>query len=412
MYQVAPFVFLKRTARKERRYIMKKEKSALLTNSLIWFGAGVSIAEILTGSYIAPLGFKTGFLAIITGHIIGFLLMFLVGLIGGREKKGAMETVRISFGIKGSIFFAVLNVIQLVGWTAVMIESGASAIEIIFSSVSKYVWCLIVGIAVLIWLIVNFKDNCKVNILATSLLFVLTLILSRTVLKGEEVYASTSHISFGAAVELSVAMPLSWLPLISDYTRDAKKPLCSSILSSGTYFFSSIWMYTIGLCATLNTGEGNIALIMSKAGLGIAALLIIIFSTITTTFLDVYSAGISLESISGRLKEKPMSVIVCILGIILAVFTPVSKFEEFLYLIGSVFAPMAAILITDYFILKKDISETKYNFTNFIIWVFGFIIYRLFMNLNTYIGYTFPAMLVIGCICIVTEKIKKFYINR
>ena len=35
-------------------------------SALIWFGAGVSIAEILTGTYFAPLGFAKGLAAILS----------------------------------------------------------------------------------------------------------------------------------------------------------------------------------------------------------------------------------------------------------------------------------------------------------------------------------------------------------
>ena len=44
------------------------KKTSLFENALIWFGAGVSIAEILTGTYLAPLGLKNGILAIVAGH--------------------------------------------------------------------------------------------------------------------------------------------------------------------------------------------------------------------------------------------------------------------------------------------------------------------------------------------------------
>lgn len=108
---------------------------------------------------------------------------------------------------------------------------------------------------------------------------------------------SPEGMTFGAAVELSVAMPLSWLPLISDYTREAAKPVKATAVSAIVYGIVSCWMYTIGMGAAIFTGEGNIASIMVKAGLGIAGLLIIIFSTVTTTFLDAYSAGVSSESI-------------------------------------------------------------------------------------------------------------------
>ena len=101
--------------------------------------------------------------------------------------------------------------------------------------------------------------------------------------------------SFGAAVELAVAMPLSWLPLISDYTREAEEPVKATAVSAVVYGIISCWMYVIGMGAAIYTGEYDIAQIMVKAGLGIAGLLIIVFSTVTTTFLDAYSAGILLN---------------------------------------------------------------------------------------------------------------------
>ena len=83
-------------------------------------------------------------------------------------------------------------------------------------------------------------------------------------------------------MELSVAMPLSWLPVISDYTREAEKPVRATAVSVIVYGLVSCWMYIIGMGAAIFTGETDIAAIMVKAGLGIAGLLIIIFSTVTT----------------------------------------------------------------------------------------------------------------------------------
>ena len=90
---------------------MKKTSSS--QNSLIWFGAAVSIAEILTGTYFAPLGFTKGLLAILVGHVIGCAMFFFAGLIGGRTGRSAMETVKMSFGQKGGLLFALLNVCLL-----------------------------------------------------------------------------------------------------------------------------------------------------------------------------------------------------------------------------------------------------------------------------------------------------------
>ena len=77
---------------------MEEKRTSLFENGLIWFGAGVSIAEILTGTYLAPLGFGKGLAAILLGHVIGCLMMFFAGVIGARNRKSAQETVQLSFG--------------------------------------------------------------------------------------------------------------------------------------------------------------------------------------------------------------------------------------------------------------------------------------------------------------------------
>lgn len=84
-------------------------KTSNFENGLIWFGAGVSIAEIITGTYFAPLGFKNGLMAILIGHLIGAVLLYMAGLIGGMSEKSAMETVKMSFGQKGGLFFCTLK---------------------------------------------------------------------------------------------------------------------------------------------------------------------------------------------------------------------------------------------------------------------------------------------------------------
>ena len=91
------------------------KKTSVSQNALIWFGAGVSLAEILTGTYFAPLGMGKGLLAIVVGHVIGCVMLFLAGLIGGNTGLSAMETVKMSFGRKGGLLFSLLNVLQLVG---------------------------------------------------------------------------------------------------------------------------------------------------------------------------------------------------------------------------------------------------------------------------------------------------------
>ena len=390
---------------RKRGYTLEQTKTSVFSNGLIWFGAAVSIAEILTGTLVAPLGFGIGLLAIVIGHIIGCVVLYFAGLIGANTQKSAMETVKMSFGQKGSLLFSSLNVLQLVGWTAVMIVSGAAAAGSIQSIGGDWVWSLVIGALIIVWLIIGLKNISKINIVAMGALFILTIVMSTVIFKGRNDFISDGSVSFGTAVELSAAMPLSWLPLISDYTRTAAKPKKATAVSAVVYFIISCWMYAIGMGASIFTGESDVAKIMLSAGLGIIGLIIVVFSTVTTTFLDAYSAGVSSESISKKLKEKPAAITVCIVGTILAIFTPITQFENFLYFIGSVFAPMTAILITNYFILKKDRSVSGFDWINLIIWVIGFILYRLFMSVDTPVGYTLPVMVITALICFIVNKI-------
>lgn len=384
---------------------MEKKKTSLITNAMIWFGAGVSISEILTGTYFAPLGFGKGLTAILIGHIIGCVLFCLAGIIGGKNGKSSMESAKMSFGGKGALIFPILNIVQLVGWTSVMISSGAAAAENVYA-IGMSIWSIIIGVLVIVWLFIGTKNVNAVNTIALSLLFVLTIILSFVVFRGGvSTLVSGEAITFGAAVEMAVAMPLSWLPLISDYTKEAEKPVKASVVSSVVYFIISCWMYVIGMGMALFTNETDIAVIMVKAGLGIAGLIIVIFSTVTTTFLDVYSAGISSGSLSNKINQQVMAVIVCVIGTLLAIFTQTTYFESFLYFISSVFAPMIAVQIVDWFIFKNDSSDRGVNIINLVVWAIGFVLYRISMNFDIILGNTFPVMLITGIICFITNKV-------
>ena len=385
---------------------MKEKRTSIFENGLIWFGAGVSLAEILTGTAFAPLGFQTGILAIIIGHIIGCTMLFLAGVIGGKTRRSAMETVKMSFGQNGGVFFSFLNVLQLVGWTAIMIYDGALAADGVLNT-GRWVWCLVIGALIIVWILVGITNLGKVNTIAMAALFILTLVLCKVIFfSGAAGNVDTSEaMSFGAAVELAVAMPLSWLPLISDYTREAEEPVKATAVSAVVYGIISCWMYVIGMGAAIYTGEYDIAQIMVKAGLGIAGLLIIVFSTVTTTFLDAYSAGISAESVFSKLNGKYAAVAVTVIGTVGAIVYPMDNITDFLYLIGSVFAPMIAIQIADFFILKRaDSLSDAIDVTNIVIWIVGFVLYRYLMGVDIPVGNTLPDMAVTIVICVIIRK--------
>ena len=405
----------------------------VFSSSLIWFGAGVSIAEIITGTYFAPLGFAKGMAAIAIGHVLGCALLFMTGVIGAKKKMAAMQTTALSFGKIGAKFFGLLNAAQLLGWTGIMIYDGSLCANTIINGAKiagsspamthGAMWAaLAIGVLIVVWVLVGVRNLDKLNFAAAAALFCLTILLCVKIFGGIFCGADSGAamaggaagegmadqaLSFGAAIELSVAMPLSWLPVISDYTKDAKRPVAVSLAAAVVYFLVSVWMYAIGMGAAIVAGESSIDIVMLKTGLGIAALVIVVLSTVTTTYLDAYSAGVSSQSVHSKINIKAAAIIVAVLGTVGAILFNMDNITDFLYLIGSVFAPMTAILLADFFVCKNDSSAKKIDAARIVVWILGFALYRLFMRFYFVFGCTLPAMAATFVLALVVTFVKR-----
>ena len=371
------------------------------------------MAEIFTGGLLAPLGFEQGLKAILLGHLIGGLILILGGYIGAQSKLPAIMSTRISFGHYGSYLFSLLNVLQLIGWTAVMIISGGRAANelgvALFGFDSINTWAIAIGIFIGLWIWLGKVGFQKLNVVAVVLLFVLTLILCGVVFKEGNILlaAPTDEMSFGVALELSIIMPLSWLPLISDYTRFAKSRKSGLVGSFMGYFIGSSLMYAIGLAIALYAKDASVGSMMMTLNLGFAALGIVLLSTITTTFLDAYSAGVTFTNIFPQMSERKIAFAMAIIGLLIAIFTPIEQYETFLYAIGSVFGPLFAILLSDYFIFKKEQIEPSLSLHvgALIVWAIGVGLYYWFMTFDLPLGSTLPTMLATSMIFIITKKV-------
>ena len=171
------------------------------------------------------------------------------------------------------------------------------------------------------------------------------------------------------------------------------------------HFIASSWMFLIGMGAALFTGQDDIAAIMVQAGMGVAGILVVLLSTVTTTFLDAFSAGVSCQSLVPKVSDKVLALIATVLGVILAIFAAPDQFQDFLYLIGSVFAPMTAILLSDFFILKQDHTADSVNWLNLVLWVLGVILYRFLLNVDTPVGITVPVVVILMVISALVHKV-------
>ena len=207
------------------------------------------------------------------------------------------------------------------------------------------------------------------------------------------------------ALDLVIAMPLSWAPLIADYSRFAKDKSSAFWGTYIGYFISSSLFYFVGALTNMAIGENDPIGIIVAYGVGIPAMLIIVFSTVTTTFLDVYSAAITYKNISPRADAKRQVLLVGALGTLLALVIPVDQYESFLLLIGGAFVSLTAIMITDYFLVKRGYSAEElldekgrfagYNVKALIIWAFGFVFYML-LAVEGLLGIHVPVLSDVG----------------
>lgn len=380
----------------------------------LWFGAAVSLAEIMTGSLIAPLGIKKGITVVLAGHLAGCLILALTGVIGFREKKPSLISSRISMGKYGSYIISVFNIVQLIGWTAIMLIQCTRSIQAItqklFGISNFAVITVIVGILVAIWALNAEKGIHLINNIAVVLLIGLSAFMLVLVLKTGQVRQITESISFGTALELSFIMPLSWVPLISDYTMKGKSGKGSFFGSFTGYFFGSSFMYVIGLVSAVYSGTSDPISTLSVLNMGFAALIIVIFATVTTTFLDVFSAVFSTLNLAGGLSKKKLIFIYTGLGTLLALFFPMEQYQNFLYMLGSVFAPAFSVIIIDYFIFKKDRSAGRINIPGIIAAIIGTAAYYIVTRFDLPAGSSIPAIAVTAAVYIamrsITNKIR------
>ena len=388
-----------------------EKRTGLFANGIIWFGVAISVSEIEAGIEIGAAAARDSlWLPLVLGHILGGILLFFVGLIGARVRLNAMETTKSTFGKYGSKFFAALNTFQLLAWVAVLNAQGAAALAGLNLPISFPLTCVILAALIAAWVYVGIRRSANVTTVVMAALTVLLAILS-VKLFGLDSGSSSVASAAGAATtgtaataaalkfwnifEISIAMPISWLPVISDYTKDAEKPVKATSISAIAYTFASLWMYIIGIEISGIGASNNIAQAILLAGLGIPGIIIVVLSTVTTNFLAANSAGESSKAIYSKINPKIAGVVVSFLSAALAISGIMEHYISFLYLIASVFAPMAAVLLVSFYFSKERTESLGVWLWNIFAWLAGFVAYQVAERFDSvFLGPTLLAVIV------------------
>ena len=397
-----------------------ENRTGLFSNGVIWFGVAISVSEIEAGIQIASMStLSSSWIPLVLGHLIGGIILFFIGLIGARVRLNAMETTKSTFGNYGSKFFAALNVFQLIAWVAVLNAQGAAALMGLNLPISFPLTCVILSAIIAIWVYVGLRRLSKLTSAVMIILTILLLILSVKLL-GIDISnvlpivgsaGTSAPLSFWNIFEISIAMPISWLPVISDYTKDVEKPVQGSLVSAVAYTVASLWMYFLGM-QIVGVGTTSIAQSILLAGLGAQGVLILVLSTVTSNFVAANSAGESAKAIYNKIDPKIAGVVVSILSCMLAISGIMDHYIGFLYLIASVFAPMAAVLMVSFYLSKEENANPKIWYWNIFAWFAGFVVYQLTVNINSiFLGPTLLAVITSAILASIPILAKKNHLK-
>ena len=382
---------------------------------LLWAGAAISLSEIWAGGLLVSFGLLAGLGIILLGHLLGNAPMALGGLIGSRHGVPAIVGTRGALGNRGSILPAILNVVQLVGWTAVMLWiGGQAAAGLAGGAGSARGWIVALGLLTTGWALAGsraWKTLQKIGVVLLLLLSVAMTALALQTYGWRELWAAPSAPSmpFMLGLDLVIAMPISWMPLVSDYTRHAAVPGRGIRGTWWGYFLVSSWMFAAGLVAAIATGSGApetmLIQLMGEHRLLIPAVLIVLLSTLTTTFLDIYSNAVSAQSLFPKLGTRPLVALAGIAGTGIALFFDATKYEGFLLFIGAAFCPLFGVVLADYFVLKRGRYEAEdlyrrgrywysggVNWRAMATWAAGFGLYQLCTQTRFAGGSSVPSM--------------------
>jgi putative hydroxymethylpyrimidine transporter CytX len=328
---------------------------------LLWVGASISVSEIFTGGLLASLGYTKGFIAIFGGHLIGTLIFALGAYVSYSRKVNAMDSVSFYLGKTVGKIIAFCNLIQLIGWIIILVVQSGGAIVEVFPGLPFWTVAFVLSILQIIWAAIFGSPGGRINDIAVVLFAGLCILFF---IEAFDYKPNTINISSGInialGIELSIAMPVSWLPLVGDYSYKANNKICGVFMPFIGYFLGSSLMYIIGFFIAISSG-GDIFTFISMSKFRYIACGVILLSTITTNFVALYSAAVSSAQF---LKNKNSRIPIIIIGIIVllaSVFFPINNFilvlERFLVSITMVFVPVFILVFFEH--LSKRNQYTR-----------------------------------------------------
>jgi putative hydroxymethylpyrimidine transporter CytX len=383
----------------------------------LWFSLGIGLMVLQTGALLAPgLGLSGGLLAIFLGTLVGVALLASVGVIGCDTGLSSMAALKLSLGSRGALLPALLNVLQLIGWGAFEIIVMRDAASLLgaraFSDASVFsnplLWTLFFGVLATLLAVsgpLTFVRKVLrkwgIWLLLAACLWLTWNLFSKADLGALWAQKGDGSLPLAVGFDIAIAMPLSWLPLIADYSRFGKRAKKVFGGTAAGFFLGNVWLMSLGVAYTLAfapSGEVNALLLaLAGAGLGIPLLLILLDES-ENAFADIHSAAVS-GGVLWRLKVEHLALVIGVICTLIACFAPLAQYQNFLLLIGSVFAPLFGVVLVDHFLVRKrsaQVTTALFCWPALLAWAGGVSTYHLLANVYPDVGATLPALVLAG----------------
>jgi putative hydroxymethylpyrimidine transporter CytX len=366
---------------------------------VLWNDLSLGLLVLVTGGILAELGLGRASIAIAVGTVLGCLPLAAVARAGAREGLPAMVLFRPVLGRAGSVLPSVLNVAQLLGWTAVEFWAMgrlAQAISARYLGIDAlWPWLAAVAIACTalaiggpVLVVKRFLERFGTWIVVISGIAITVSVVTSEALADALRSPADSGLPFWLAVDLVIVMPVSWLPLVADTTRFARTERGVFGATAIGYGIGNAWFYVLGALLVLAGAAADVSAIGSSvAGLTGGVLLVagLLVGEAPNAFANIYSAAVSTLNVVPRASATILSIVVGGVAFLLALAFTMERYEVFLFLIGSVFVPLAAIFVADYFVLARGRygpervfgrSAEGVRLRALIPWVAGFVLYH------------------------------------
>lgn len=340
--------------------------------SLAWVNAGytINLGCIFGGGALAlmlPLG--EVFIALLVAAVILAIFGGAIGSIGAKYGLSTTVLSRHSFGRHGSWLVGGILAITLgIGWFGWQVALFGDTIHAIFPGnflTIPAVACIWGGILMIITAVYGFRGLSILSFIVVPMILVVCLfgVIAAVGASGaglSDLFAQEplEHGTLPLAITMAVGITAAGACGMADITRYGKSPKHAAVSGPLGYLGGALFCEFAGAIMVVATqflpigSTPDLIAGMVALGLGVGALGALIFAQWTTNDNNLYSGSLGITNII-PISKRTACIIMGGIGIGIAVAHIQDYFVTFLTMLGLVVPPIAGIILSDFFVLRK-----------------------------------------------------------